>query len=81
MIYDGQRRLLAAQASAQLAGTEGYEDLTPVQSLIVLLLDHEPVAGDRCVDDRAGVDERVEFAVLAARVDMRLSDMRYERDR
>ena len=42
VIYDGQRRLLAAQASAQLAGTEGYEDLTPVQSLIVLLLDHEP---------------------------------------
>ena len=46
VIYDGQRRLLAAQASAQLAGTEGYEDLTPVQSLIVLLLDHEPGADE-----------------------------------
>jgi hypothetical protein len=44
VIYDGQRRLLAAQASAQLAGTEGYVGLTPVQSLIVLLLDHEPGA-------------------------------------
>ena len=42
VIYDGQRRLLAAQASAELAGTNGYEDLTPVQSLIILLLDHEP---------------------------------------
>ena len=46
VIYDGQRRLLAAQASAQLAGTEGYEDLTPVQSLIVPLLDHEPGADE-----------------------------------
>ncbi len=46
VIYDGQRRLLAAQASVQLAGTEGYEDLTPVQSLIVLLLDHEPGADE-----------------------------------
>jgi len=46
VIYDGQRRLLAAQASAQLAGTEAYEDLTPVQSLIVLLLDHEPGADE-----------------------------------
>jgi hypothetical protein len=46
VIYDGQRRLLAAEASVQLAGTEGYEDLTPVQSLIVLLLDHEPSADE-----------------------------------
>jgi hypothetical protein len=42
VIYDGQRRLLAAQASVQLAGEDGYEDLTPVRDLIVLLLDHEP---------------------------------------
>ena len=42
VLYDGQRRLLAAQASHQLAGTEHYEALAPVQSLIVLLLDHEP---------------------------------------
>jgi hypothetical protein len=46
VIYDGQRRLLAAHASAQLAGAEGYEDLAPVQSLIVLLLDHEPSADE-----------------------------------
>ena len=42
MIYDGQRRLLAAQASGELAGADRYEGLTPVQSLVVLLLDHEP---------------------------------------
>jgi hypothetical protein len=46
VIYDGQRRLLAAQASAELAGTQGYEDLAPVKSLIVLLLDHEPSADE-----------------------------------
>lgn len=46
VIYDGQRRLLAALGSAKLAGTEGYENLTPVQSLIVLLLDHEPGADE-----------------------------------
>jgi hypothetical protein len=46
VIYDGQRRLLAAQASPQLAGGEGYEGLTPVRSLIVLLLDHEPGADE-----------------------------------
>jgi len=46
VIYDGQRRLLAAIASAKLAGAEGYEDLAPVQSLIVLLLDHEPSADE-----------------------------------
>ena len=42
VIYDGQRRLLAAQASEHLAGTAGQEQLAPVRSLIVLLLDHEP---------------------------------------
>ena len=46
VIYDGQRRLLAAQASAQLADTDGHEGLAPVQSLIVLLLDHEPNADE-----------------------------------
>ena len=33
-------------ASAKLAGAEGYEGLAPVQSLIVLLLDHEPGADE-----------------------------------
>ena len=46
VVYDGQRRLLAAQASAELAGTPGYEDLEPVNSLIVLLLDHQPSADE-----------------------------------
>jgi hypothetical protein len=44
VLYDGQRLLLAAQASQELAGSDGYEALNPVQSLIVLLLDHEPAA-------------------------------------
>ena len=42
LLYDGQRRYLAATASHQLAGSDGYEGLQPVRSLIVLLLDHEP---------------------------------------
>ena len=43
-VYEGQRRYLAAKRSHELAGTEGYEGLEPVHSLIVLLLDHEPSA-------------------------------------
>ena len=46
VIYDGQRRLLAAQASGELAGADGYEGLAPVQSLVVLLLDYEPNADE-----------------------------------
>jgi hypothetical protein len=46
LLYDGQRRLLAARASHELAGTEQFEGLTPVQSLIVLLLDHAPSADE-----------------------------------
>jgi len=42
LLYDGQRRLLAAKASHELSGTDGFEDLAPVCTLIVLLLDHEP---------------------------------------
>src|SRR3954447_15921460 len=38
----GQRRLLAARASHQLAGTPDFDGLAPVTSLIVLLLDHDP---------------------------------------
>ena len=45
-IYDGQRRLLAAKASSKLAGAGGYEDLAPIRSLIVLMLDHEPGADE-----------------------------------
>ncbi|MFL5863589.1 MAG: ParB/RepB/Spo0J family partition protein [Solirubrobacteraceae bacterium] len=46
LIYDGQRRYLAAKASHELAGSDGHEGLHPVRSLIVLLLDHEPGADD-----------------------------------
>jgi hypothetical protein len=42
VLFDGQRRLLAAKASHELAGRNGFEDLTPVRSLVVLLLDHDP---------------------------------------
>jgi ParB/Sulfiredoxin domain len=42
MLYAGQRRLLAARASHELAGSPDFEGLAPVTSLIVLLLDHEP---------------------------------------
>jgi len=42
IIYAGQRRLLAAHASHELAGSPDFEGLAPVTSLIVLLLDHEP---------------------------------------
>ena len=45
-VYEGQRRYLAAQKSHELAGTERYEGLDPVHSLIVLLLDHEPNADE-----------------------------------
>jgi hypothetical protein len=45
-VYEGQRRYLAARRSHELAGTEGYEDLNPVHSLIVLLLDHQPTADE-----------------------------------
>ena len=44
LIYDGQRRYLAANASHELADSKGYEGLQPIRSLIVLLLDHEPSA-------------------------------------
>jgi ParB-like chromosome segregation protein Spo0J len=46
LIYDGQRRYLAAEASQELAGNDGYEGLSPIRSLIVLLLDHEPSADE-----------------------------------
>ena len=42
VLFDGQRRLLAAQASRELAGSGGFEGLSPICGLIVLLLDHDP---------------------------------------
>jgi hypothetical protein len=46
LLYDGQRRFLAAQRSYDLVGTEGYEGLEPVAGLIVLLLDYAPTDAD-----------------------------------
>jgi hypothetical protein len=43
ILYDGQRRYLAAQASHGVAGSECMDGLEqPIRSLIVLLLDHAP---------------------------------------
>ncbi len=43
LLYDGQRRYLAAHASHGLVGSEYTDGLAePVRSLIVLLLDHAP---------------------------------------
>jgi hypothetical protein len=68
-IYDGQRRLLAAQASERLAGAPGFEGLAPVRSLIVLLLDHEPACEELLriqaqanrSEELALVDQQVQF--------------------
>jgi hypothetical protein len=47
ILYDGQRRYLAAHTSHRLTGSEMMEGLAePVRSLIVLLLDHEPGADE-----------------------------------
>ena len=46
LLYAGQRRLRAAQLSAELADTEGFEGLRPVTALLVLLLDYEPTQRD-----------------------------------
>lgn len=45
-LYAGQRRLLAARASHDLAGADGYEGLAPIGGLIALLLDYEPTDAD-----------------------------------
>ncbi|MGA2015216.1 MAG: hypothetical protein ABSH51_32460, partial [Solirubrobacteraceae bacterium] len=63
VLYDGQRRLLAAQASHQLAGTDDYQGLAPVRSLIVLLLDHEPAADEvRRIQAQANQREELSLA-------------------
>ncbi len=65
VIYDGQRRYLAAVKSHELCGTEGYEELEPVSSLIVLLLDHEPSPEEV---------RRIQSQVNNAREDLSLAD-------
>jgi hypothetical protein len=83
LIYDGQRRYLAAKASHELAGSEGYEGLSPIRSLIVLLLDHELGADEiRRIQAQANqreqlslVDQQEQFRdCWAARVGLREED-------
>src|SRR5437588_7883124 len=83
LIYDGQRRYLAAKASHELAGSDGYEGLKPILSLIVLLLDHEPSADElRRIQAQANqreqlslVDQHEQFRdCWAARAGMRDED-------
>ncbi|HEY2653237.1 MAG TPA: hypothetical protein VGI50_15030, partial [Solirubrobacteraceae bacterium] len=62
LVYDGQRRLLAAQASHEIAGTDGFELLAPVRILIVLLLDHEP-APDEIRRIQAQANQREELGL------------------
>ena len=65
VVYDGQRRVLAAKTSNQLAGGEGFEGLEPVRSLIVLLLDHHPAPDEV---------RRIQAQVNNAREDLSLLD-------
>jgi ParB-like chromosome segregation protein Spo0J len=83
LIYDGQRRYLAAQASHELAGRDGYEGLQPIRSMIVLLLDHEPNADEiRRIQAQANqreqlslVDQQEQFRdCWAARAGLREED-------
>jgi len=63
LLYDGQRRLLAAQASHELSGTDGFEALAPVRTLIVLLLDHEPTP-DEIRRIQAQANQREELGLV-----------------
>ena len=62
LVFDGQRRFLAAQRSKELAGSEGYENLKPVAALIVLLLDHEPTP-DEIARIQAQANQREELSL------------------
>ena len=46
LLYAGQRRLLAAKRTHDLAGTNGFESINRVACLIVLMLDYEPTEAD-----------------------------------
>jgi hypothetical protein len=63
LLYDGQRRLLAARASHELAGKEQFAGLAPVQSLIVLLLDHAPTP-DEVRRIQAQANQREELSLV-----------------
>ena len=62
-LYDGQRRLLAAKASHELAGADGFEGLAPVLTLIVVLLDHEPTP-DEIRRIQAQANQREELTLV-----------------
>lgn len=79
VLYAGQRRLLAARSSHELAGGE----VQPVRSLIVLLLDHAPStdeirriqAHENQREDLTLTDQQAQFAdCWAARAGLRDSD-------
>ena len=79
VLYAGQRRLLAARASHELASDE----LQPVRSLIVLLLDHAPSpdeirriqAQENQREDLTLTDQQAQFAdCWAARAGLREPD-------
>ena len=46
LVYAGQRRLLAARMSTELAGGEGFENLKALVGLFVILLDYTPTSAD-----------------------------------
>jgi len=46
LLYAGQRRLLAAKRTHDIAGTNGCESVNRVACLIVLMLDYEPTEAD-----------------------------------
>jgi hypothetical protein len=70
ILYAGQRRLLAARRSHELCGSEGFEGLEPVRSLIVLLLPHAPSpdeirriqAQENAREELSLVDQQAQFA-------------------
>ncbi len=69
VLYDGQRRYLAARKSHELSGTEGFEALKPIRSLIVVLVDHEPAVEEirriqaqaNAREDLSPVDQQDQF--------------------
>ena len=66
----GQRRLLAARRSHELAGTDAFDGLEPIRSLIVLLLSHAPSrdeirriqAQENAREELSIVDQQAQFA-------------------
>jgi hypothetical protein len=67
IVYAGQRRFRAAELSHELAGTDGYDGLSPVNCLIVMLLDYVPTAADvRRIQSQENQREELSLADQAA---------------